>query len=83
MLDGKEPDFINPEGTKWWKDTNLTEYAQEQINKEHAVFEIQTTNGKQSRVLIDKNGVLEEDGSLEAMAFKIDKWALIINGSLR
>jgi hypothetical protein len=82
MLDGKEPYFINEQGTKWWKNDTLTKYAQEQINTDHAVYEIEDKLGYQTRVLIDKLGIIEEDGSLEAMAYKIDKWAIITNGGI-
>ena len=77
MFETREPDFINEEGTKWWKDDIITEYAQrEDINGTSlnvVCFVIELKDGYKSRVLInDKQEIIEEDQKVEVMGVKID-----------
>ena len=64
-----EPDFINEEGVKWWKDDVLNDKAKE-ING--VTWLTQLPNGYNSRVLVINNEVEYEHTNLEVMAAHID-----------
>lgn len=64
-----EPDFINEEGVKWWKDDILNEKAKD-ING--VTWLTQLPNGYKSRVLLINDEVDYEHPNLEAMAAHID-----------
>ena len=64
-----EPDFINDDGVKWWKDNILNEKAKE-ING--VTWLTQLPGGYKSRVLLINNEVEYEHPTLEAMAVHID-----------
>ena len=77
MSKEEKPDYVNPEGVKWFKDTNVTEYAQ--IKGLRAVcFKVEQPDGYKTRVLIGENKeVLAATHSLEEMGLKIDMLAFI------
>jgi hypothetical protein len=72
-----EPDFINEIGTKWWLDSDTTNYARKNdkngISLNVTCYFIETTEGYKSRVLVSEDvGIIEEDQTLEGLAIKID-----------
>lgn len=79
------PDFINERGVKWWLDKSLTRYAERADHNgtklEAKVFYVERPDGHKTRILIDKDGPIHADQSLESMAFHID--ALKIMASKR
>ena len=68
------PVYTNEAGVKWWFDPSLTKYCKEKELKMQ-VFGVEHPDGKRTRVLVDKDGILEEDTSFEGMACRIDKHA--------
>ena len=73
---GTDPYFVNDEGTKWWKDQHTTDYATRKDNNDISLevycFYIESITGYRTRVLVDRNGVLCEDQTLEGIGSKID-----------
>jgi hypothetical protein len=72
-----DPDFINDEGTKWWIDRDLTNYAQNPdakgISLDVQAWVLQTSDGYMTRVLVNKDHeICDESQNLEALAVKID-----------
>ncbi len=66
----KEPDFVNEQGTKWWKDHYLTEYAND---VDCTVWFVETCTGGRTRILVSHNGhALYDDTNLEGMCCHID-----------
>jgi hypothetical protein len=72
------PDFVNEIGVKWWVDHSLTRYCKEN-NLKMQVFAVEHPDGKRTRVLVDKDGIIEEDTGFEGMACRIDKHAIALN----
>ena len=74
-----QPDFVNEEGVKWWKDEDLTDYARRKdvhgTRLEHiVVWQVEFPDGVKTRLLVDndKGEPLYENQGLEAMAVRID-----------
>ena len=80
-----QPDFISPDGDKYWLDPSLTKWArEEQISWggpmpaiDGYVYCVELTDGTRTRVLYVDNAPVEEDSNYESMATKIDKWKLV------
>lgn len=73
-----KPDFINPEGSRWWIDKVLTDHAVRDLGKDHRVYAVQSVTDQRTILLLDdKNDVIAEAGGTEAMAYKIDAIRLI------
>lgn len=76
--DGKrEPDFVNPEGVKWWIDKSLTEWATKPNIKGTRLpnvvsYVIEELNGNRSRVLVDKGVIVFDSQRAEDIAVHID-----------
>jgi hypothetical protein len=72
------PDFVNEIGTKWWKEPDITRYAQKEdrygIKISAVAFLIETVDKFRSFVLVSKdtNMVIAEDQTFEGMGCKID-----------
>lgn len=74
------PYFVNEEGTKWWVDKELTQYARKEdkngVSLNMTCFIIETKVGYRTRVLVSNvvgsTSILEEDQLYEGMAMKID-----------
>ena len=71
------PDFVNPEGTKWWREMSLTRYAQKEDRHgtvlDVVCFLIETADKYRTYVMVSRDqAIIEEDQSLEAMGIKID-----------
>ena len=75
-LKENEPDFVNEEGTKWWKERYLTDWAQNpdmfNTTLPMVAYTIETKEGYRSFVLIDAEGIVDSSQSSEAIACKID-----------
>ncbi len=72
-----EPDFVNEEGTKWWKDKSTTDWAQREdqfgTSLDMIVYLVEKTDGYMTRLLLDTDGnLIDEQQNLEALAVKID-----------
>lgn len=69
------PDFVNPEGVKWWSHPDLTRLAQEPEGVgnpvKYHVFITELPSGGRSFVLADTKGVSYETQSYEAMGVHI------------
>jgi len=76
FLDRGDPDFVNDEGVKWWRDEQLTSHARGQdqfgIALDMYVYLVEEKNGILSYVIINKNGVIYSNQSLEEVAAQID-----------
>jgi len=73
----QEPDFINDEGFKWWKDKNITDYARREdsfgTTLKATCFIVEEPNGRKTRLLVSEDQqILADEQGLEAMAVKID-----------
>ena len=73
----KEPVYTNPEGTKWWDDEDITQYARKKTLKgkslpEAKAYCVETKDGYRSRVLVDKGVIIAESQQLDAIATQID-----------
>ncbi len=71
------PDFVNAEGTKWWKHTDLQDYLVKPDRNGVSITDlyawyIQTISGERSFVITTNDGFWAVDQSLEAIATKID-----------
>lgn len=73
------PLFVNAEGTRWWKDESLTQYAHKRdaFNTslpDIIVYFVQTTDGKRTRAIVDnaKGTFVYENTTLEGIACYID-----------
>lgn len=82
-MDGKificdrEPDYVNKEGTKWWKDDQLTKYARRsgegRIKLEKVtVCAAEFKNGKKCYVILDDGKIIFESIYSEAIAIRLD-----------
>lgn len=77
-LFSKEPDFINDEGTRWWKDAVLTKHAERSLGRGYRVCAVQTEDDRRAYLLLDdENNIIDDDHQFEGMAYKIDKHELI------
>lgn len=73
-----EPDFINEEGTRWWKSDVLTRHAERSLGKSYRVYAAQTAKDERAYLLLDdENNIIDDDIQLEGMAYKIDKHQLL------
>jgi len=77
-----EPDFVNPEGVKWWLDKDCTRYAKrENLNGtslDYQVFIVKKPNGYMTRVILnEKREPIFESQQLESIGFAIDKQKLL------
>ena len=76
-----EPDYVNPEGTKWWKSESLSNEAERELGKNYRVYAAQTVEDNRSYILIDDSDeVLDMDSSMEGMAIKIAKHMMLRRG---
>jgi len=71
-----QPQYVNKQGVKWWKDRSTTEYALRQgpgklVGTE--AFIMERPDGKRSHVLVRKGAVIAETQRPEALATKIDR----------
>ena len=73
MLDifATEPDFVNDQGVKWWKDKGTTQYAESKGVKAES-YRVMWPDGYRTNVLLDVYGVLKESQKLEDIACNID-----------
>lgn len=82
-----EPDFINDEGVKWWKDEHSTRYATKpdmhETSLDMSVWLVENADGKRNRVIVDNQlkTVIHEDSTLEGIGVKIDMLKLIERSS--
>jgi hypothetical protein len=74
-----EPDFTNPEGTKWWFDKSTSEwgwkYNMNGTNlPTHGVWEVLTADGRRSLLIVDheSNGIVKECNSRVDAALFLD-----------
>lgn len=72
-----EPDFVNPEGTKWWLDKSTTAGAQKEdvhgTKLDFIVYLVEKSDGYMARLMLDLDGnLIAEEQNLEALAVKID-----------
>lgn len=78
-----EPDFVNPEGTKWWKAKTITDYAQKEDKHGTTLnlhgYGIELADGTRSYVLVDHKQVrvVYETQSLEQVGIHIDVLKLL------
>lgn len=80
--DGTPPDYVGPEGNKWWLDVSTTEYAQRENGKLPAlkdvfIFYVLFPTGGRVRVFLRNGEIIEEETGLEDMAVKIDMHKLL------
>ena len=73
----REPDFVNPEGVKWWKENSvLDKHAKEALGEKASVWIVQTPDQAKYDIgeylLLDGNDIIANCSGLEAMAYKID-----------
>lgn len=76
-LVNKEPDFINPEGVRWWKENSvLDKHAKESLGEKASVWIVQTPEQFELNMgeylLLDGDQPIANCSGLEAMAYKID-----------
>ena len=74
-----KPDFINPEGVKWWFDKSSTEYAHQDTETAKGlpnivVYYAERPDGYRTRIIVDNDikAAVGEAQSLEALGAKID-----------
>ena len=77
----KEPDFINEQGVKWWKENGvLDKHAQEALGEKASVWIVQTPEQAEHNIgeylLLEREEILDHTPSMEGMAYKIDFEAL-------
>lgn len=79
-----KPFFVNEIGTKWWKDQDITDWAQKPdqfgtVLPEVYGFFIQEIGGRKTRVLINNttHAIIYESQLLEAVAVYIDVLKLV------
>ncbi len=82
LWETEKPDFVNPEGVKWWLDKSTTRYAtKENLNGtklDYQVFIVQKPDGYLTRIILDENREpIFESQQLETIGFEIDKLKLI------
>lgn len=75
-FDDQKPDFVNDEGVKWWIDKHESHYARHKLGTDAAVWYVQETSGRRTRLLTENNEILHEDQALEGMACYIDILAI-------
>jgi len=74
----REPDFINDEGFKWWKEDSITDYARREdqfgtVLKATCFVVEEPGTGRKTRLLVSEDQeILADEQGLEAMAIKID-----------
>lgn len=75
-IDGREPDFVNELGVKWWLDEGTTGYAR---NPDHtgtvldaACYLVEEPDGSRTRVLVVDGAAEFENPRMEDMAVHID-----------
>lgn len=80
------PDFINDEGTKWWKHEDM--YRYDVLRDIHLVdygykfYAIELTNGQRSFVITRGKYIEYENTSSEAVAVRVDVLKLLIREGL-
>lgn len=72
----REPDFVNADLVKWWRDPDITEWCQ-RPNSNGTVLKgegwvVRTPEGRISRVVVSDNRIVADDQSMEALCCKID-----------
>lgn len=76
-----EPDFVNEEGSKWWLEKYLTDWARKPdvfgTTLDMNAYIVESKDGYKSFVLIDKEGVVDHSQQSEAIAVKIDVLKLL------
>ncbi len=70
--DNIPPDFVNASGVKWWADKYETAYARSKLGFDAAVWYVEDTDGRHTRLLTELGKILHEDTTLEGMACHID-----------
>jgi len=71
----KKPDFINPEGTEWWADNDMNDYAMRTWGLYLECWIIKTKSGYMTRLVTENGKELKESPQLEAVACFIDALA--------
>lgn len=73
------PLFVNEQGTRWWKDEDLTKYAQRRDKFNTAlpdiiVYFVLTSDGRRTRAIVDnaKGEFVYENTTLDGIACYID-----------
>ena len=71
------PVYTNPEGTKWWDDEDITQYARKKTLKgkslpEAKAYYVETKDGYRSRVVVDKGVIVAESQQLDGIGTQID-----------
>ncbi len=73
----REPDFVNPEGVKWWLDKSSTQYARRENIRGTTlptitVFMCEFPDKTRSYVILDGTQPVDAPTTLEAVGVKID-----------
>ena len=78
-----EPYFVNEQGTRYWLEKGLTEYAKSPDKDgvclpEHRAWIVQFKDGEYTRLLTEGTDPIYEGRSIEQIAVRIDLLKLII-----
>ena len=76
---GEKPYFINPEGFEWYVDKETQQYANRRKCKNVGCFLLKKENYITRAVIDDKQNVLYESQSLEAIGSFLDVLPLVKN----
>lgn len=72
-----KPDFVNAEGTKWWINKTITDYARQENQFGIRLMDVtgwivETLSGYKTFLLTENNEIIAESPTLEAVGAKID-----------
>ena len=67
-----KPDFINAEGTKWWRDILLEAYANKKGLTDATCWYVETKDKERTIVCVMNNEVIVEDKTLDGFGCKLD-----------
>lgn len=80
-LHEKKPDFVNEEGTKWWLDKSLIDWADRGDFKltdlGYRFWLIEFKTGNRTRLITRDDQVIYDNTSAEAIACRIDVLRLL------
>lgn len=78
-----EPDFVNADGVKWWRDESGTRYAARQVDENDKqllpkvnVWLVETPSGERNYLIINGQEIVYETKSLEGIGVQIDIMAM-------
>ena len=72
MLERGDPNYVSPEGIKWWLDKTVTRYAQKEDSQGRKLWYVEFPDGEKQFVLLDDDEPVHETTSYEAMGAHID-----------